>query len=223
MITGLFGLALLDSLNPSALAVTVYLLLSTKPYVPRVLVYVGAIFSAYLTLGLLLFLGAESTFHRVSGFLGSDAGYVLQGAVGAALLIYGWLTERRRRRASPTPKRPRSHSYRAIALLGVVVTVAEFGTALPYLGAIGILVGADTSVPEAVALLTAYNGVMVLPPLLMLVADRVLGDRIRQLLEAAGGWLMRQAAELWSSILSAAGALLLLSFVAHFELWKRIG
>lgn len=77
--------------------------------------------------------------------------------------------------------------------------------------------------PEAVALLTAYNGVMVLPPLLMLVAYRVLGDRIRQLLEAAGGWLMRQAAELWSSILSAAGALLLLSFVAHFELWKWIG
>ncbi|MBB5114269.1 hypothetical protein EAD96_18885 [Micromonospora sp. BL1] len=223
MIAGLFGLALLDSLNPSALAVTVYLLLSTRPPGARVLVYVGAIYASYLALGVLLFLGADSFLDRAGGYLASDAGYVLQGVVGVALLLYSWLAGRRRGGERLTPRRPRSHSYAAIALLGVIVTVAEFGTALPYLGAIGILVGADTSIPQAIVLLAAYNAVMVLPPLLVLAAYQALGNRIRQRLESAGTWLMRQAAELWLSVLSAAGALLVLSCVHHFELWKKIG
>jgi hypothetical protein len=55
-----FGLALLDSLNPSAVAITLYLLLSGGSFVPRVLSYAAGIFSANLLLGAALMLGLGS-------------------------------------------------------------------------------------------------------------------------------------------------------------------
>ena len=56
----LLGLALLDSLDPSALAVTIYLLLQGRSYASRVLTYVSAVFAAYLAIGVLLMLGLGS-------------------------------------------------------------------------------------------------------------------------------------------------------------------
>jgi cytochrome c biogenesis protein CcdA len=219
------GLAVLDSLNPSALAVTVYLLLATKPYVSRVLVYVGAVFVSYYVLGLLLFLGIDSLTGRlvrnVRGFLASDVGYIGQGVVGAALLAYGLIALRRHR--PQRARRPRSHSHAAIALLGVIVTVAEIGTALPYLGAIGILSGAATPLPEVLLILAGYNLIMVAPPLLITLIYRLLGDRIADRLDSAGQWLMAQATSTWLNILAGAGALLVLNCLAHFEIWNLVG
>ena len=224
MLVSIAGLALVDSLNPSALAVTVYLLLATKPYTPRVLVYVASIYGSYLALGLLLFLGAGSLTDRLvraaHGVVASDVGYIGQGVIGAALVAYGLLALRRP--GQTEPRRPRSHGYAAIALLGVAVTVAEFGTALPYLAAIGVLSGADTPLPRAAVILAVYNLIMVSPPLLLLAVYRLLGDRVADRMAAAGRWLAAQATSLWLNLLAAAGALLVLNCLAHFEVWELI-
>lgn len=219
MLITIFGLAIVDSLNPSALAVTVYLLLATKPYTSRVLVYIASIYASYLALGLLLFVGADSLTERLvralRGVVASDLGYIGQGVVGAALVAYGLIALKRPHPVQP--RRPRSHSHVAIALLGMVVTVVEIGTALPYLGAIGILSGADTPLPKAVPILAGYNMIMVTPPLLMLLVYRLLGDRVADQMEAAGRWLTVQATSLWLNLLAGAGALLVLNCLAHFE------
>lgn len=224
MLIPVAGLAVLDSLNPSALAVTVYLLLATKHYTSRVLVYMASIYFSYLALGLLLFVGVGSLTdrlgHAVRGVVASDFGYIGQGVVGAGLVTYGLLALRRPQ--PPQPRRPRSHSHAAVALLGVVVTVVEIGTALPYLGAIGIMNGAKTLLPEALAILAAYNLIMVSPPLLILVGYRLLGDRMADQMEALGSWFAAQATSLWLNLLAGAGALLVLNCLAHFEVWKLI-
>ena len=108
-----FGLALLDSLNPSAIAITLYLLLSGGSFVPRVISYAAGIFSANLVLGAALMLG-----------LGSVAGYfdgpVAYGAQGVSSGRRSWGTRsslrtnpRRRRRSAgraPSASAPSSFS-----------------------------------------------------------------------------------------------------------------
>ena len=70
-----FGLALLDSLNPSAVAITLYLLLSGGAFVPRVLSYAAGIFAANLVLGSVLMLGLGS----VWGLFDGPVAYGTQG------------------------------------------------------------------------------------------------------------------------------------------------
>ena len=60
LLASLLGLALLDSLNPSALAVTLYLLLPGRPFAGKVLTYVAGGFSSYLVLGALIMAGLGS-------------------------------------------------------------------------------------------------------------------------------------------------------------------
>jgi Sap, sulfolipid-1-addressing protein len=59
MLLGLLALALVDSINPSAIVVTLYLL--SRERVPaQVVVYVAAIFLTYLTLGSMIMLGIDA-------------------------------------------------------------------------------------------------------------------------------------------------------------------
>ena len=59
MLLGLLALALVDSINPSALVVTLYLL-TRERVLAQVLVYVAAIFVTYVTLGAILMLGLDA-------------------------------------------------------------------------------------------------------------------------------------------------------------------
>ena len=56
LLPALLGIALLDSLNPSALVVALWLL-SRAHAAPRLLAYVGGILVAYLALGVAMMLG----------------------------------------------------------------------------------------------------------------------------------------------------------------------
>src|SRR3712207_1283689 len=143
MLVSLLGLALLDSINPSALAVTIYLLLQGGSYAPRVLTYLSAVFTSYLGIGVLLMLGLGSVWEYVDG----PGAYVVQGIAGALLLGYAVFAPEKPRREGKT-RTPRSRSLGAIFLLGVTITVVEFSTAFPYLGAIAILADADLAVEK---------------------------------------------------------------------------
>ena len=89
-----FGLALLDSINPSALAVTIYLLLQGGSYAPRVMTYLAAVFASYLSIGVLLMLGLGSVWEYVDG----PGAYVVQGIIGAVLLGYAVFAPEKPRR-----------------------------------------------------------------------------------------------------------------------------
>ena len=215
-VVGVLLLALVDSINPSAIVVTL-LLLSTagsRAHV-QVPVYVGTIFATYFLLGVLMVLGVGALLPTVS----EEAGFVIQIVIGLALLTYG-LTGSRRRASEPTTVRPSAGSYAALVLLGVTVTVMELPTAVPYFGAIALISEAELSARSWVPLLVVYNVIFVLPPLALLAGHMVLKDRLAQSYAALTERLERGARDTAQLIASLVGGALFLTGV--IELVARL-
>ena len=69
-VAGVLFLAVIDSINPSAIVVTLYLLsMAGSRALVQVVVYVGAIFVTYLLLGVMMVLGIESLLPSLGGVL----------------------------------------------------------------------------------------------------------------------------------------------------------
>jgi len=95
LFTSLFALAAVDSVNPSALVVTLVLLARPRP-MRTVPIYVSAIAVTYFSLGVLALLGVAS-FRETSGAaLESQLGFLAQAVVGGLMLVWGL----------PAPTRP---------------------------------------------------------------------------------------------------------------------
>ena len=206
-----FGLALLDALNPSAVAVTIYLLLSGKSFAPRVISYAAGIFSANLALGAALMLGLGSVWDYFDG----PVAYGAQGVVGAALLAYAILAPDKPQKKPE--RKPRSLGPGAVFLLGMTVTVVEFSTAVPYLGAVAILTNAGLGLAQWLPILAAYNLVFVSPPLLLLGAYLAFGARLRPAFERWREKLRGASREALLWVLGIVGFLLLADSLRFFE------
>jgi cytochrome c biogenesis protein CcdA len=175
VLLSLLALALVDSINPSAIVVTLYLL-SRGRVAAQVLVYVTAIFLTYLTLGVMLTLGIDAVLLSLRTAGGGRLGYIVQSLIGLAMLVYAI---RAPTAAKSAPRvEPSASTYAALALLGVTVTTMELPTAVPYFGAIAILTTADLPMAQWLPLLVVYNAIFVLPPVLLLVGHVVLGNRL---------------------------------------------
>lgn len=89
-IAGVLLLAVVDSINPSAIVVTLFLLsiAGSRALVP-VVVYVAAIFVTYLLLGMMMMLGIQSLLPSLGGVLRGWTGLIAQTLVGLVLLVYG--------------------------------------------------------------------------------------------------------------------------------------
>jgi hypothetical protein len=107
LLPAIVGLAAVDSINPSALLATIALLLRGRPARPLVVVDVVAVLVTYLAIGLALTLGLGLTPRAV---VQSDAAYLAQGVLGAAMLAYAVAARPGRVRAArrrPGPRRGR--------------------------------------------------------------------------------------------------------------------
>jgi threonine/homoserine/homoserine lactone efflux protein len=215
LLPAIVGLAVVDSINPSALLATVALLLRGRRARPLVVVYVAAVLLTYFAIGLALTLGLGLT---PEALIQSDAAYLAQGLLGAAMLAYAVLAPGRGRERAPTgPRRlPAAGRPAAVFALGMAVTVLELPTAFPYLGAAGAIVRADLGVGEWLPLLATYNLIFVLPPLVLLAGHVALGDRAVALLERLRDRLGGAAREglLW--LLGLVGFFLLADALRHF-------
>ncbi len=212
------ALALLDSLNPSALAMTLYLL-TTKDYTPRVLTYVAGIFGTYLAVGLLLFFGLGTALAALGDAAEHPVVYGLQGVLGAGLLIYA-LVDPHKGKQQQEPRLPRSLGLGAIFLLGITITGVEVTTALPYLGAIGLLTNADLALAQSLPILLIYNLIFILPPTLLLVAYRLFGERLQARFDRYRETLQRGSRETWLWILGIVGFFLLADSLRYFEFFR---
>lgn len=175
LLPALLPLALLDSLNPSALVVALWLL--TQPRAaPRLLAYVGGILAAYLGLGVAMMLGFSAARDTLATALDHPVALAVQALLGAGLLAYAIFAPSTAHQAHE-PKAPASDRLWAFVLLGMTVTAVELVTALPYFAAIGLMVAADLSWAQWLPLLVGYNVVFVAPPLLLLALHATLGHR----------------------------------------------
>lgn len=175
MLLSLLALAVVDSINPSAIVITLYLL-SHKRMPAQVIVYVAAIFLTYLTLGAMMMLGIGALLPSLTLAGGGGLGFLVQALAGLALLLYAI----RAPSAASTdpPVVPGRTTYATLALLGVTVTTMEAATAMPYFGAIALLTAADLPVAHWLPLLILYNAIFVLPPVLLLMGHIFFGSRL---------------------------------------------
>ena len=174
VLPGLLALALVDSINPSAIVVTLYLM-SRGRAPSQVGAYIAAISLTYLTLGTMLMSGLDALLPSLRTTSESRVGFIVQGVIGLAMLLYA-IRAPTTARSAPRVE-PRA-SYAALALLGVTVTTMELPTAAPYFGAIAILTAADLPMARWLPLLVLYNAIFVLPPVVLLVGHIVFGRRL---------------------------------------------
>jgi cytochrome c biogenesis protein CcdA len=213
LLPAIVGLAVVDSVNPSALLATIVLLLRGRRARPLVAVYLVAVLATYLAIGVVLTLGLGLT---PQALLHSDAAYLVQGLLGAAMLAYALLAPDRQRRRSPVQPSSLPTATRPLAVfaLGMAVTIVELPTALPYLGAVGIITRGGLGIAEWLPLLVLYNLIFVLPPLLLLAGHLALGQRAELVLGRLRDRVGRTARE---------GFLWLLGLVGFYLLADALG
>lgn len=202
------GLALLDTLSPTVIGVTLYLLLAGPRRVgPPLFVYLGSVAVAYFALGVLLMLGLGAVVPLVD-----DTGWAWgQAALGVALIVGSYFVPRANPGPAPVPAP--SFGMRAMLLLGLGTWLFEFATAVPYFGAIGIMTSAGLPAVHWVPLLVAYVTIMVIPGVLLLAAWTALGERLRERFERWRAKLSSGSRALLSWIVFMAGCVILLEAV----------
>jgi hypothetical protein len=179
------------------------------------LIYVAGIALTYTSIGLLVALGLGDALRAglASALAPSGPRYAVELVLGLGLA--GWALHRSPAPPAPARRRrpaaPRALGPMRLIGLGAAVTAVEATTAVPYVGALGLLVAAEPSWTVTVAVLLVYNALFVAPPLLLIglhawrresVAPVLARIRIR--LEGGGGGR-------WVSALAIAGAALLIS------------
>jgi hypothetical protein len=129
VLLGLVALALVDSINPSAIVVTLYLL-SRGRVAAQVAVYTAAIFLTYLTLGTTMMSGIDALLPSLRTMSESRLGFIVQGLIGLAMLLYA-IRAPATARSAPRVE-PGASTSAGLALLGITVTTMELPTAVPY-------------------------------------------------------------------------------------------
>lgn len=210
-------LALMDMVNPSAIAVTIYLLLTSTVAHVRVLSYAAGMFSAYLVTGLVLMLGLG----QVQPALESPVAYAIEGAIGAVLFAYSWIMPRTGP-GEPSRRMPRSLAPAALFALGVTVTLVEMVTAVPYLGALTLMTRAGLTATQWLPILLLYNVLFVTPPVALMVAYIATGRILKPYYERLGRWISRNAREGLSWALGAIGFLMILDAAVYFEFFGLV-
>ncbi|MGY1844629.1 GAP family protein [Modestobacter sp. SYSU DS0875] len=185
------GLAVVDSLNPSAILVAILLTLrgitSGTSLVKPVGAYLAGIVTANVALGAALVLGVRSLLSATGGLPEGPTAYRVQLVAGLVLLAIGVLTPTRPRKARQ--ERSLDRSAVKLFLLGVAITLVELTTALPYLAAVGLISSSGLPASAWVPMLVLYGVVVVLPPLAIAVLGAAGGPRFRE-------WAERNAARL---------------------------
>jgi hypothetical protein len=224
----LAGLALVDSTSFGTLVIPLWLMTSPHGLRPgRILAFLGVVATFYLGVGVVLLVGGASLVDALGDTVG-DSPVVLwaQLVIGVALFASSFYVRRKpRERAGDAdadaaePPRPGrvarwrdraaggEGSLRGVVTLALVAATLEVATMLPYLGAIGLLAGSDSSTGLRVAVLAAYCVVMVVPALALLALRVGLRRRIEPLLARLSRWLERTGAEATSWVLGIAGFL----------------
>jgi cytochrome c biogenesis protein CcdA len=174
LVLAVLGIAVVDSINPSALAMTGYLIARPDPW-RNVRAYIAGIFTLYFATGIIVVFVFERAIDRIIDLLSSPAvPYGIEALLGVAALVFAIRSPRTTPREAP--KAPAALTPTRAFGLGLTITAIEATTALPYLGALAAIARADPSPLATVSLLLAYNVIFVAPPVILGITARYGGS-----------------------------------------------
>ncbi|MFD1426073.1 cytochrome c biogenesis protein CcdA [Kroppenstedtia sanguinis] len=204
------ALALLDTLSPTTLGVTVYMLLSERDKVAgRLLVYLTTVASFYFMVGVFLMLGLDTVTDAFSG-LGNNALLSrIMTILGLGLLIGSFFIPTKQ--SAPKVRKPKSKSSFAMVALGLTTGLVEVGTALPYFAAVGIMTAAHLHPLEWLPMLAGYNVIMVLPALILMSGHFLFKGRLQGPLEKIRLSIEKNSGSTLSWMMTIAGLILLIN------------
>lgn len=201
------GLALLDTLSPATIGVTVYLLLTEiKSLASRLLIYLLTVAGFYFSVGVMLMLGMGVLLEAVASLFQSRAVSWVIFIIGAGLFIASFYTPQKSKTELP---RPKSKSRISMVALGFTTALIEVGTALPYFAAIGLMTTADLVPVQWLPMLGGYNLIMVLPSLILFMLYGLFGRRVQRLLERLQERIAKQSGSVLSWALCIVGLILI--------------
>ena len=205
------AIALLDSINPNAMAVQIYLLSTPKPIARSVAFILGDFCAAWIA-GMLIALGMTQLLASIFDHLGSFR-YVLQFLFGIALVIFGWNIHQL---VQPSKlKQPLSLKPMSMFFFGLTMALLEAPTALPYLAAIERITRTHPSLIKLALLLLFYSFIFVLPLIVLVVVYASSQKRATRSLFAIQEFVNRWLPILFRYLLIGFGAALILDCIAH--------
>lgn len=173
----IFGIALLDSLNPSAIALVIVILLSANNSILRSILYIFGIFVTnfaigfgVITLYVLSGISWKPDFSLIGNLVVNPPlwTFYAQLVIGLLLIIVPYFLRPKQSDITKQQQIPLENSLEnsllSVFLLGVSITFVEFSTAFPYLGAISSLVTSGNNYITNISILLVYNFIFVLPP-----------------------------------------------------------
>ena len=196
------SIGLADSLNPSTIAVALYLATGERPK-ERVFEFTLGVFGVYFLGGAAIALGPGELLLSLIPHPNHTTRYVIETIVGAAMLVAAvllWVNRVRLAKREPPELDP---SGKASWVLGASITAVELPTAFPYFAAIAAIVGSGVGPVRQLSLLLLFNFCFVLPLLVIVAILAFGGDNTDKALAAARDFLQRR----WPVVLAGLAAL----------------
>lgn len=168
------GIGVVDSVNPSTVAPALYLAGGGRG-ARALAAFVTGVFAANLVLGVVVALGPGQAILAAVPHPGPHARHLVETAAGAATLALGLILWLGRERVAEHVLGNAERFDRSALLVGVLIMVFEFPTAIPYFAVIATVVGSGRSPATQVALLAIFNLCFALPVLALLGYRAVAG------------------------------------------------
>jgi cytochrome c biogenesis protein CcdA len=215
LLLSLIGIAVLDSLNPSIILLTLYLL-STQNPIKRTATYIAGVFLTSWTLGLLVYFGLGAAFSAIlSNVFNATAWWVYGLELVAALVLIYFSVTMKTTSDAKLKKKPKNINPKSTFALGVGATFIEFSTAAPYLAAIAVLIKAEPSALYAILSLGIYNVIYIGIPLIFFGIYLAKRDKAKPILANLNEKVSHYMRKVAKVLFFFVGLILLADFIAY--------
>lgn len=180
----IFICSLVDILSPGVLAITGYLLLTQPNQLSsRLCVFLLVIQLGYFIIGLLLYFGGDRLLELIENLSEFDLINWFYIVTGTLLVLVSFIKPKEGTKERISSLIPKQTTIRGMVILGIVVFLIEFVTALPYFYSILLLDHLTINTPTSIFIIIGYNLLMVLPSIVLVGINLLFKDKLQQFLE----------------------------------------
>ncbi|WP_010275905.1 GAP family protein [Paenibacillus senegalensis] len=185
--------AFIDILSPGVLAITAYILLIQKEKMSsRLIVFLLSTQFCYFMMGILVYLGVGPILGFIESMSNNQISSWFYTVLGAILVLISFYKPKKRMESRFLEWLPTQVSIRTMIILGIIVFMIEFATALPYVYSILLMDGLAFNAALSISILLGYNVIMVLPSIFLLIVFILFRN-----------WIMNQLEKLRTKLVKA--------------------